>query len=177
MDAEKENQELISKLLGMKKPCLKPFELEYNQAIDDIIKMLSTTPPKAGDFVSIGDEEGPFGIVLTSEPQFDQYTVAELTYDGGGYEKWTLRVRKLSELYEPKYVPKEFEEKDKKDIGLCELTDLLRPIFENEKFIGNVCLSKRHDFGLLDEKDRETVAFGVKETFRAILNNLPYHKE
>jgi 8-oxo-dGTP diphosphatase len=42
------------------------------------------------------------------------------------------------------------------------------------KFIGNVCLSFRHDFGLMPIEDRLKLQFEAKEWIRAINNNLPY---
>lgn len=46
--------------------------------------------------------------------------------------------------------------------------------FSDPKFIDNVCLSYRHDFGLLSEQDKDKVRFECKEWMRAIKNNEPY---
>ena len=46
--------------------------------------------------------------------------------------------------------------------------------FSDTKFIDNVCLSYRHDFGLLDKKEQDKVRFECKEWMRAIKNNEPY---
>lgn len=44
----------------------------------------------------------------------------------------------------------------------------------DDKFIYNICLSYRHDFGLLNDEDKKLIEFEAKEWIRAILNNLPY---
>lgn len=49
-------------------------------------------------------------------------------------------------------------------------TDL--SIFEKSDFIHNVCLSRRHDFGLMSEDKRKVLIFECKEWLRAIKNNL-----
>ena len=46
--------------------------------------------------------------------------------------------------------------------------------FDCSKFIDNVCLSCRHDFGLMDETEREKLRFECKEWMRAIKNNEKY---
>ncbi len=46
--------------------------------------------------------------------------------------------------------------------------------FSDPKFIDNVCLSYRHDFGLLNEDEQNKVRFECKEWMRAIKNNEPY---
>ena len=43
--------------------------------------------------------------------------------------------------------------------------------FNNEDFITNVCLSYRHDYGLLSNNDRNILRFECKEWMRAIINN------
>ena len=45
-----------------------------------------------------------------------------------------------------------------------------------KEFLSNVCLSYRHDFGLLSEKEREDTMFEAKEWLMAILKNIPYIK-
>jgi hypothetical protein len=44
-------------------------------------------------------------------------------------------------------------------------------IFNDEDFITNVCLSYRHDYGLLSDNERGIIRLECKEWFRAILNN------
>ena len=44
----------------------------------------------------------------------------------------------------------------------------------SDEFIDNVCLSYRHDFGLLSEDEQNKVRFECKEWMRAIKNNEPY---
>jgi hypothetical protein len=46
--------------------------------------------------------------------------------------------------------------------------------FDDEKFIGNVCISYRHDYGLLDGADKDLLRSECKEWMRAIKNNAPY---
>jgi len=46
--------------------------------------------------------------------------------------------------------------------------------FNSEKFINNVCLSYRHDFGITTEYDRQRIKFECKEWMRAIKNNWEY---
>ena len=46
--------------------------------------------------------------------------------------------------------------------------------FSDPKFIDNVCISYRHDFGLLSEQEKDKVRFECKEWLRAIKNNEPY---
>jgi hypothetical protein len=43
--------------------------------------------------------------------------------------------------------------------------------FSNEDFITNVCLSYRHDYGLLGANERNLIRFECKEWLRAIVNN------
>jgi len=47
--------------------------------------------------------------------------------------------------------------------------------FDDDKFIFNVCLSYRHDFGLLTDKQQKEIIFECKEWMRAIKNNEPYN--
>jgi len=49
--------------------------------------------------------------------------------------------------------------------------------FQSDKFIDNVCLSYRHDFGLMSEEDKKMLRFECKEWMRAIVNNWNYFKE
>jgi hypothetical protein len=49
----------------------------------------------------------------------------------------------------------------------------LQKEFNSESFVFNVCMSYRHDFGLLNDADRGRIAFECREWLRAILNNLP----
>lgn len=55
------------------------------------------------------------------------------------------------------------------------MPDMIRH-FASDKFIDNVCLSYRHDFGLMTEQDRQKLRFECKEWMRAIQNNWKYHK-
>ena len=48
--------------------------------------------------------------------------------------------------------------------------------FNSDKFIENVCLSFRHDYGLMAEQDRQRLRFYCKEWMRAITNNWEYFK-
>jgi len=48
--------------------------------------------------------------------------------------------------------------------------------FNSDKFIENVCLSFRHDYGLMAEQDRQRLRFDCKEWMRAITNNWEYFK-
>lgn len=48
--------------------------------------------------------------------------------------------------------------------------------FNSDRFINNVCLSYRHDFGLLADPERESVRRNCKYWMRAILNNWDHHK-
>ena len=41
----------------------------------------------------------------------------------------------------------------------------------DNKFIINVCLSYRHDFGLLNKEEQDRIMFECKEWMRAIKNN------
>ena len=52
--------------------------------------------------------------------------------------------------------------------------DLTR--FNSDTFIENVCLSFRHDYGLMAEQDRQRLRFDCKEWMRAITNNWEYFK-
>ena len=44
-------------------------------------------------------------------------------------------------------------------------------LFSDDKFIGNVCLSYRHDFGLMSKDEKDKLIFECKEWMRAIKNN------
>lgn len=46
--------------------------------------------------------------------------------------------------------------------------------FFDPKFIDNVCISYRHDFGLLNKEEQDKLRFECKEWMRAIKNNEPY---
>jgi hypothetical protein len=48
--------------------------------------------------------------------------------------------------------------------------------FNSDIFIDNVCLSYRHDFGLMAEQDKQRLRFECKEWMRAISNNWEYFK-
>jgi len=47
-------------------------------------------------------------------------------------------------------------------------------LLENREFLGNVCLSYRHDFGLLSPEERDKLMFEAKEWLRAALSNIAY---
>jgi len=47
-------------------------------------------------------------------------------------------------------------------------------VFKDSKYILNVCLSYRHDFGLLPEDEQKKIMFECKEWMRAITNNWNY---
>lgn len=49
--------------------------------------------------------------------------------------------------------------------------DEVQKRFESERFIDNVCLSYRHDFGLLGEEDQQRLRFECREWMRAVVNN------
>ena len=48
----------------------------------------------------------------------------------------------------------------------------MKEVPTDNKFIGNVCLSYRHDFGLMDDESKYNLIFECKEWIRAINNNL-----
>jgi len=48
--------------------------------------------------------------------------------------------------------------------------------FNSDTFIDNVCLSFRHDYGLMAEQDKQRLRFECKEWMRAISNNWVYFK-
>lgn len=52
----------------------------------------------------------------------------------------------------------------------------LERLFADEDFIDDVCLSVRHDFGLMSEEDKEKLRFQCKDWMRSILYNYDYHK-
>lgn len=49
--------------------------------------------------------------------------------------------------------------------------------FNSNVFIDNVCLSYRHDFGLMTEQDKQKLRFECKEWMRSISNNWEHYKE
>jgi hypothetical protein len=61
-----------------------------------------------------------------------------------------------------------------KQKNLSELIDLLNDLYKDEDFKENICMSYRHDFGLMTKEDQELLMFEAKEWIRAIINNLPY---
>lgn len=54
--------------------------------------------------------------------------------------------------------------------------DAVKNRFNSDIFIDNVCLSYRHDFGLMAEKNRQMLRFECKEWMRSIVNNWDYFK-
>ena len=55
---------------------------------------------------------------------------------------------------------------EKKEIDWDEL-------IQNDSFIGNICLTYRHDFGLLNTDSKSMLIFQCKEWLNAIRKNLP----
>ena len=51
------------------------------------------------------------------------------------------------------------------------LIDTMQARFSDEVFIINVCLSFRHDYGLMEVNERNQLQFECKEWMRAIINN------
>ena len=43
--------------------------------------------------------------------------------------------------------------------------------FDSDKFIDNVCLSYKHDFGLMTEQDKQKIRSECKRWMKAISNN------
>lgn len=62
------------------------------------------------------------------------------------------------------------------EIAQNELLDLfdVSKRYLDDKFKANVCLSYRHDFGLMSKDEQDMLMFEAKEWMRAIINNLPY---
>ncbi len=56
---------------------------------------------------------------------------------------------------------------------LLDLFDVSKRCLD-DKFKANVCLSYRHDFGLMSKEEQDMFMFEAKEWMRAIINNLPY---
>jgi hypothetical protein len=57
------------------------------------------------------------------------------------------------------------------------IVDELNKRFSSDIFIDNVCLSYRHDFGLLSEDQKKQCRSECKTWMRAIANNWEYFKE
>ena len=51
------------------------------------------------------------------------------------------------------------------------INETLEDKFKDDNFINNVCLSYKHDYGLLSLEEKEKIKFECKEWLRAILNN------
>lgn len=69
------------------------------------------------------------------------------------------------------------------DDGKDDLTIEIEKIYHNPTSknlsslnIDSICLSYRHDFGLLDEKEKERLRFNCKEWIRAIEKEIEYNK-
>lgn len=62
------------------------------------------------------------------------------------------------------------------ELAQSELFDLfnLSKRYLDDSFKANVCLSYRHDFGLMSKEEQDILMFEAKEWIRAIINNLPY---
>jgi hypothetical protein len=52
------------------------------------------------------------------------------------------------------------------------IKNVINKLFKSEDFIQNVCLSYRHDFGMIEEIDKKALVFECKEWMRVIINNL-----
>jgi len=65
---------------------------------------------------------------------------------------------------------KEYDEQEKAEQKALFIANVSER-FNDEDFITNVCLSYRHDYGLLSNNDRNILRFECKEWMRAILNN------
>lgn len=50
-------------------------------------------------------------------------------------------------------------------------------LLEDKEFLSNICLSYRHDFGLLEPEERAKLMFEAKEWLRSVLNNIAYVKQ
>lgn len=73
-------------------------------------------------------------------------------------------------------IPEWCPNKIKKDNNLGIDVDKLSEILNDEKFKYNMCLSYRHDFGLLPKEQQNSIMFDASEWVRLIINNLHHHK-
>ena len=89
---------------------------------------------------------------------FDEAHLPELFNDD---DKSYYKIAELIESYHKAKV---------ENLGLFSVSNR----FSDKKFIDNVCLSYRHDFGLLSKDKQKKVRFECKEWMRAIKNNEPY---
>lgn len=55
-----------------------------------------------------------------------------------------------------------------------ELIKKLDELMNDDKFIFNICLSYRNDYGLLSPEEQKTLRFEAKEWMRSLINNLRY---
>lgn len=74
-----------------------------------------------------------------------------------------------------------FENKERINQLLTEIDNLnsvdISKVFSDHKFNLDVCLSYRHDFGLLQKIERDQIAFECKQWMIAIINNLPNYQK
>jgi len=50
--------------------------------------------------------------------------------------------------------------------------DGILPMSPTDELINNMCLSYRHDFGLMTEKEQASLRFEAREWYRAIYSNI-----
>lgn len=53
-----------------------------------------------------------------------------------------------------------------------DISNHISKLLKDDAFIGNLCLSYRHDFGLLSAEEKDSLIFQCKEWMRAISNNM-----
>lgn len=88
---------------------------------------------------------------------------------------------KLEEYFEEWWTQKELPEKGFNKTAMLDFAEMyhkqalrihdVMARFSNENFITNVCLSFRHDYGLMSANERNILRFECKEWLRAIVNN------
>lgn len=66
---------------------------------------------------------------------------------------------------------------DKPNVKLKSSLEDVISRFNSNVFIDNICLSYRHDFGLMAEQDKQKLRFECKEWMRSISNNWEHYKE
>jgi hypothetical protein len=64
----------------------------------------------------------------------------------------------------------DWDGKESENVPKKQIEDVFK-CFSDEKFIFNVCLSYRHDFGLLSKDEQNVLIFECKGWIRAIKNN------
>lgn len=91
--------------------------------------------------------------------------------------KAVVRHKPSGKLYEFEYTQYNYSGNDLE--GTTQATEykpkpdmfILKTLLSDPKFIQNVCLSYDHSFGLMSQKEQDSLMFQCKEWFRAILNN------